>query len=288
MEQSVGAGGASGYGRPYPCPSRPGPRGVGVRDSPFSTSRQPDRDSRPPMPTDSRPCFMSAGGRAFARVPGPARRRSPHYRCPAADCVSAVSRDTNPVCQSQCPHHSRRETAHAPRAQLTAEEGSVPSGVPLRQGHLVLHLVQDGGQDTAEGSGAVLSRGAGSEAGLADRGPSSPSPAAPSTLFSKLYLLRSRDSVARRSPCVRAPRLSSRLATMEANLRSPASSEIRKMYSGAETWLDRWVRPNCWIARSALQGSSNVMWTRRLWFWTRRSAWRETPELEASEMMATS
>lgn len=38
-------------------------------------------------------------------------------------------------------------------------------------------------------------------------------------------------------------RLSSRLATMEANLRSPASSEIRKTYSGAETWLDLWVRP---------------------------------------------
>lgn len=121
-------------------------------------------------------------------------------------------------------------------------------------------------------------------------------------------------------------RLSSRLATMEANLRSPASSDMRKMYSGAETWLDRWVRPgdrgasqgpagpaeqggtkasgegglgrvglgrgcgspNCWMARSALQGSSSVMWTRRRWFWTRRSAWRETPELEASEMMATS
>lgn len=46
--------------------------------------------------------------------------------------------------------------------------------------------------------------------------------------------------------------------------------------------------PNCWMARSALQGSSSVMWTRRRWFWTRRSAWRETPELEASEMMATS
>lgn len=89
------------------------------------------------------------------------------------------------------------------------------------------------------------------------------------TLFSKLYLLRSRDSVALRSPWVRAPcqrdpgpfviqapafpnlpqvrppplphlltRLSSRLATMEANLRSPASSEMRKTYSGAETWLD--------------------------------------------------
>lgn len=46
--------------------------------------------------------------------------------------------------------------------------------------------------------------------------------------------------------------------------------------------------PNCWMARSALQGSSSVMCTRRRWFWTRRSAWRETPELEASEMMATS
>lgn len=28
-------------------------------DSPFSTSKQPVRDSRPPMPTESRPCFMS-------------------------------------------------------------------------------------------------------------------------------------------------------------------------------------------------------------------------------------
>ena len=46
--------------------------------------------------------------------------------------------------------------------------------------------------------------------------------------------------------------------------------------------------PNCWMARSALQGSSSVMCTRRRWFCTRRSAWRETPELEASEMMATS
>lgn len=38
-------------------------------------------------------------------------------------------------------------------------------------------------------------------------------------------------------------RLSSRLATMEAKRLSPASSEMRKMYSGAVTWLDRWVRP---------------------------------------------
>lgn len=45
------------------------------------------------------------------------------------------------------------------------------------------------------------------------------------------------------TPACRLTRLSSRLATMEANLRSPASSEMRKMYSGAETWLERWVRP---------------------------------------------
>lgn len=46
--------------------------------------------------------------------------------------------------------------------------------------------------------------------------------------------------------------------------------------------------PNCWMARSALQGSSRVMCTRRFWFFTRLSAWREIPELEASEMIATS
>lgn len=46
--------------------------------------------------------------------------------------------------------------------------------------------------------------------------------------------------------------------------------------------------PNCWMARSALQGSSRVMCTRRFWFFTRLSAWREIPELEASEIIATS
>lgn len=117
-------------------------------------------------------------------------------------------------------------------------------------------------------------------------------------------------------PSPRLTRLSSRLATMDAKRRSPASSEMRKMYSGADTWLERCVRPggtargplrggpelggregggcwgwhspNCWMARSALQGSSSVMCTRRRWLRTRRSACRETPELEASEMMATS
>ena len=38
-------------------------------------------------------------------------------------------------------------------------------------------------------------------------------------------------------------RLSSLLATVEANLCSPASSDMRNMYSGALTWLLRWVRP---------------------------------------------
>ena len=64
-----------------------------------------------------------------------------------------------------------------------------------------------------------------------------------STLVSTLYLERSRDSVALRSPCVSAPRLSSLLATMLANLCSPASSDMRNTYSGAFTWLERWVRP---------------------------------------------
>ncbi|TNN41605.1 hypothetical protein EYF80_048220 [Liparis tanakae] len=45
--------------------------------------------------------------------------------------------------------------------------------------------------------------------------------------------------------------------------------------------------PNCWMALSALHGSSKVMWTRRRWFFTRLSACREIPELAASEMMAT-
>lgn len=37
--------------------------------------------------------------------------------------------------------------------------------------------------------------------------------------------------------------LSSLLATVAANLCSPANSEIMNKYSGALTWLDRWVRP---------------------------------------------
>lgn len=85
-----------------------------------------------------------------------------------------------------------------------------------------------------------------------------------------------------------SPKLSNRLATMDANRRSPARSEMRNTYSGAFTWLLRCVRPNCWMARSADQGSSSVMWTRRRWFRTRRSLCREMPLEAASEMMATS
>lgn len=38
-------------------------------------------------------------------------------------------------------------------------------------------------------------------------------------------------------------KLSSRLATIDANRLSPASSEIRNIYSGALTWFDRCDRP---------------------------------------------
>lgn len=42
-------------------------------------------------------------------------------------------------------------------------------------------------------------------------------------------------------------RLSNLLATMEANRCSPASSDIKKTYSGAVTWFDLWVLPvNKW------------------------------------------
>lgn len=59
MEQS---GGWAGGPQATSSPPTPFPAHLeGEGDSPFSTSRQPDLDSRPPMPTDSRPCFMSAG-----------------------------------------------------------------------------------------------------------------------------------------------------------------------------------------------------------------------------------
>lgn len=43
---------------------------------------------------------------------------------------------------------------HKPR--LTAEKGGIPSRVALGQGHPVVRLAQDGGEDAAESAGAVL------------------------------------------------------------------------------------------------------------------------------------
>lgn len=71
---------------------------------------------------------------------------------------------------------------------------------------------------------------------------------------------------ARRSPRVSAPKLSSRRATAATNLRSPPRLELMSLKMGPVTWLDRCERPSCWIALSALQGSSMVQCTRRRWF----------------------
>jgi hypothetical protein len=60
------------------------------------------------------------------------------------------------------------------------------------------------------------------------------------------------------------------------------------LYSGADTWLLRWLRPSCWMALSALQGSSMVMWTRRRLLGAVALACREMPVEAASLMMATS
>lgn len=58
MEQSVGRAGPQAAG--VSLPTAPEPPSQHFQDSPFSTSKLPERDSRLPMPTDSRPCFMSA------------------------------------------------------------------------------------------------------------------------------------------------------------------------------------------------------------------------------------
>lgn len=50
-------------------------------------------------------------------------------------------------------------TLPAPCPQLTPEEGRVPPRVAPRQGHLVLCLAQDGGEDASEGPGAILRGG---------------------------------------------------------------------------------------------------------------------------------
>lgn len=61
MEQSVGGAGSQAAGITLPT-ALGSSSSQYFQDSPFSTSRQPERDSRLPMPTDSRPCFMSTKG----------------------------------------------------------------------------------------------------------------------------------------------------------------------------------------------------------------------------------
>ena len=94
-------------------------------------------------------------------------------------------------------------------------------------------------------------------------------------------------TVALLSPCVSAPSDSNLRATAEANRFSPPTEEMRNLYSGAEDWFDRCVRPSCWMALSADQGNSSVMWTRRRWFATLLSACNEIPADAASEIIAT-
>ena len=107
-------------------------------------------------------------------------------------------------------------------------------------------------------------------------------------LVSTSKALRSDASAARRSAFVSAPSCCSRLATVLAKRRSPPHAVMMRMYSGPQTWLERWLRPHCWMHWSADHGSSSVMCTRLRWLGTRRSAWSEIPLDAASEMMATS
>lgn len=58
------------------------------------------------------------------------------------------------------------------------------------------------------------------------------------------------------------------------------------VYEKTLTWLDLWLRPNCWTALSALQGSSSVRCRRRFWLAARLSACSEIPLLAASEIIA--
>lgn len=95
-------------------------------------------------------------------------------------------------------------------------------------------------------------------------------------LVSMLNWLRSRVSVALLSPWVSAPRDSSLFATTEANRFSPANSDIRNTYSGALTWLERWVRPgkivykiSCkweWTLKFSLKEFINFVFFRKFGF----------------------
>jgi len=60
-----------------------------------------------------------------------------------------------------------------------------------------------------------------------------------------------------RWPAVMAPRLSSLLAMVAMNLRSPLTSVVTGRNSGALAWCVRWVLPSPWIAWSARQPGSS-------------------------------
>mmetsp|Transcript_21340 Transcript_21340/g.62938 ORF Transcript_21340/g.62938 Transcript_21340/m.62938 type:complete len:256 (-) Transcript_21340:1011-1778(-) len=107
-------------------------------------------------------------------------------------------------------------------------------------------------------------------------------------LVSTSNIERSDASAARRSPLVMAPSCCSRLATVDAKRRSPPQAVMNSWYSGPWIWLERCVRPHCWMHWSADHGSSSVMCSRLRVFGTRRSACSEMPDEAASEMMATS
>jgi hypothetical protein len=51
-----------------------------------------------------------------------------------------------------------------------------------------------------------------------------------------------------------------------------AFTEPFNIHHSQPTWLARWERPNCWMALSALQGSSSVRCTRRRWLAARLRA----------------
>ena len=71
------------------------------------------------------------------------------------------------------------------------------------------------------------------------------------------------------------------------HLPNSPKSVVTSLYTGAVTWLERWVRPSCWIALSADHGSSIVKWRRRRRFLAECAAWREMPVEAASLITAT-
>lgn len=166
MEQSVGAGGPQAASTPpTPYPAHWTVRGT--HPSPHLGSRTwtPAHRCQP----IAGPASCLRKGRAFARASCP---NPPQVPLPLVSLwrVSEGYLDTNSVYQSQDPTLALIDTPHVPHPQLTPEEGSVPSWVALGQGHLVLHLAQDGVEDAAESPGTILRREVRSEVGLGDPG----------------------------------------------------------------------------------------------------------------------